>query len=478
MKVLLDFERLILAEDCQKFIVSNTEEENELDLESVVLQDASFNKDVFQINEGLAKAFKLAMQYVESLEKYRLIYLEKTMEQTFFEKANRDDFDNLLRKYTKQIEIFDEIPLSNDIGIIRVDSGKLKDLFLPIPKKRLKRIQDTLPVECMRRMKNLINYYSKSNENIMRTPATVEEFVTFKQNLQCCHDNEVETEDTYEEVTELFQLVGEHKIKTLKVFGRISDEMSQARSTLKTNINISDASIDDSTQKFSRQMKTAVPELQKQMKQIHEDMKDRRLENDVEHLDEMVAFVRECDAQLTEYEDLSVKYQHYQPLLGMQVTEYDDLEDIRADLNVKRDLWVSLHEWVGKTTSWMTAAMTDIDTETVNNEIKKYTKVGNRCARTLGETKAVSKLKELVNQFKETMPIVDNLGSTALLDRHWTMITELIGYDIPADKEFTLGKIIENNIFVHQEAIAEIATQAAQGHCKTILESTSCQLIS
>eukprot|EP00494_Astrolonche_serrata_P031587 UN31856 len=60
------------------------------------------------------------------------------------------------------------------------------------------------------------------------------------------------------------------------------------------------------------------------------------------------------------------------------------------------------------------------------------------------------------------MPIVEHLGSPALKERHWVQLTKTVGYDIKADESFTLGKLIENKITEYEEAISEVATQAAQ----------------
>lgn len=46
----------------------------------------------------------------------------------------------------------------------------------------------------------------------------------------------------------------------------------------------------------------------------------------------------------------------------------------------------------------------------------------------------VARLKDVVDDFKELLPLVDELGNTALQQRHWQQIFELIGADIaPAD---------------------------------------------
>ena len=45
------------------------------------------------------------------------------------------------------------------------------------------------------------------NENIMKTPATVAEFVTFKEDLKMVHSREDEIETRFEEINDMFTLI-------------------------------------------------------------------------------------------------------------------------------------------------------------------------------------------------------------------------------------------------------------------------------
>ena len=58
---------------------------------------------------------------------------------------------------------------------------------------------------------------------------------------------------------------------------------------------------------------------------------------------------------------------------------------------------------------------------------------------------AVAKLKKLVFEFKEAMPIVEALGNINLNKEHWDEIKSILNIpDFPLEeKYFTLGNLIE-----------------------------------
>ena len=104
----------------------------------------------------------------------------------------------------------------------------------------------------------------------------------------------------------------------------------------------------------------------------------------------------------------------------------------------------------------------NIDKKSIEVEIKKYMKVANKIGRILMDNEVVDVLRMDIQDFGVSMPIIEHLGSPALKQRHWDQLKEVIGYDIQQDKNFILGKLIEQKITTFEEAIGEIATQAAQ----------------
>jgi dynein heavy chain len=87
-----------------------------------------------------------------------------------------------------------------------------------------------------------------------------------------------------------------------------------------------------------------------------------------------------------------------------------------------------------------------------------------KCERGLPDgSTAVAKLKQMVFEFKETMPIVVALGNKNLKSYHWLQIKDVLQVEYPIeDMDFTLGTLINWNAAQFQEEIQTVSTTASQ----------------
>ena len=63
--------------------------------------------------------------------------------------------------------------------------------------------------------------------------------------------------------------------------------------------------------------------------------------------------------------------------------------------------------------------------------------------------------------FKEGMPVISSLRNPALKHRHWKEINSITGTTVREDKQFTLGNLIDMELFELREQISEISTKAS-----------------
>ena len=86
-----------------------------------------------------------------------------------------------------------------------------------------------------------------------------------------------------------------------------------------------------------------------------------------------------------------------------------------------------------------------------------------RLEKNLDPNPIQEKLKILVNQFKDAMPIVTALRNDKLEEHHWAQIKALIKKDIDVSQsDFSLKSLIDMDVNQYQEDIVVISTQATQ----------------
>ena len=72
-------------------------------------------------------------------------------------------------------------------------------------------------------------------------------------------------------------------------------------------------------------------------------------------------------------------------------------------------------------------------------------------------------LKQKIDTFKRTMPLIQDLRNPAMRDRHWTQLKEEIHKPFDeAGEDFTLEKIIELGLDQHSEIVGDISAAASK----------------
>ena len=107
-------------------------------------------------------------------------------------------------------------------------------------------------------------------------------------------------------------------------------------------------------------------------------------------------------------------------------------------------MWRSLKEWEAMTAVWVKTQFTQIDAAAIEKEAVKFSKISNRVTKTLVDNPIGNRLKDLVDTFKGTMPIVVALRCPDLKDNHWKEIMDLLETDFEIEaEEFTLNSLID-----------------------------------
>ena len=438
-------------------------EGSEFKLESMVLDDPGFLEVKAGIKIGLGLAFQAAGIYAQSFESHRDTYLENlATEISSFADAPINVFSDLIHKYDSQIKEFSKMATSANIGIIQVDSTNLKALFLPSPKQRLSEIEKLLPAVAREKCRELWEKLKDASARISVIPATVEEFVDIMAFLAKIHEAQDTDHASYLFIQELYNLMNEHKIRIPESDKQMFEKLTQTRQTFKTAILLSESGINSNTERFSKELEAEIPLLTEDVKSIVEELKDSSISRVDADLDEVIAFLELRDEQLLILEEKAQRYQFQQEVLQVEIVQYDELREARADLDVKLSLWSSLKTWSEFTHLWMHARFDKIDVEEISKQVGIYNKVYSKAKRMLEANPVVALLREKISEFQNTLPVVSDLRNPDLQKHHWDAIQRLLNHDVKNDPNFTLGTLITLNAMAHKSEIAIISNKAAQ----------------
>lgn len=122
------------------------------------------------------------------------------------------------------------------------------------------------------------------------------------------------------------------------------------------------------------------------------------------------------------------------------------MRNLKEDLELRYLMWKSLTEWRSLTKSWIDGKFNEIDTEQIISKGEYFTNIIRKSQKKLPPNPILDELKEIVFDFKDTMPVVIALRNKNLKDHHWKDIKTFIGQNFEIDDDFTLQKLMAMNV--------------------------------
>lgn len=163
----------------------------------------------------------------------------------------------------------------------------------------------------------------------------------------------------------------------------------------------------------------------------------------------------------------------------MEVSRFDILDEVMADVKLRMLLWESMDTWAKTLQEWYTSDFNSLNTEDMNMFTAKNVKNINQLEKGLPPNLIVPKLKEEVEMLKDKvyiftikilktksinilqLPTIQYLRNPSLKQRHWMKIENLLGHKFKADEVVTLQMLESLQVFNYPAQLLEISGQAS-----------------
>ncbi|OHS96678.1 Dynein heavy chain family protein [Tritrichomonas foetus] len=156
-------------------------------------------------------------------------------------------------------------------------------------------------------------------------------------------------------------------------------------------------------------------------------------------------------------------YSGGQELFGLPRTELPELADLAKQLKLLNQLYGLYNEVNSYTRSirdvlWVNVKFSDIEAIMTDFQSK-----ARRLPSDMKNWPAYIDLQNKIDNFVDTMPILDALSNPAVQDCHWKQIIELTGCELDTDKDvFRLGHVFDAGLLDHKDDVHDICNAAQQ----------------
>eukprot|EP01135_Chromosphaera_perkinsii_P003458 Nk52_evm27s243 gene=Nk52_evmTU27s243 len=205
-----------------------------------------------------------------------------------------------------------------------------------------------------------------------------------------------------------------------------------------------------------------VEELEANAKQL-EEFRDL---GDLKELPKYLKKAQHLQSRLDSAADKIEQFNVEEEVFGWVKTSYPQRSDLIQALDPYLKLYETAVSFNKAHRLWVEGTFTDMDPETVENEASTVWRTMYKLQKTFVDVPAARKMaeatKEKVDDFKQHLPIIHALANPGMRDRHWNMVSEVVGFDLRPDKDLTLTKLLEMNLESHMEKFETISEAATK----------------
>jgi dynein heavy chain len=154
--------------------------------------------------------------------------------------------------------------------------------------------------------------------------------------------------------------------------------------------------------------------------------------------------------------------------LGMTATEFNQANEVEKVLEPYKNLWTTIARFDKAHKLWTKGPLFELDAEQVEEEAKEIFITVNKASLKLAQeapevAEAAMGVKERVDEFQQSLPLIRALCQKGLKERHWTSIADVIGFPIkPEDRTNTLSRLVDLGIETHLEGLEAISEMAGK----------------
>ncbi|XP_038615472.1 dynein heavy chain 6, axonemal [Tachyglossus aculeatus] len=433
---------------------------------STVFEDDMHLQSLIQgIKDVVQSAFEAANMYAGTFENFQLFFKENEnldLEALKQQEPDVSFFAEQLKKYHKEHKDALAIKPTRNLGMLLIDTIELKKKLIPSPKRCLEVINEMLPVLSKKKVDAIISEAQDAQYKLEFVPSATLEYVN---SLNFLDEIQKRIESLTEEskaVSQMYKLIDQYVVPTppedFAVFATLKPSVIAVQDAIDKSVGERDTTI----KKFCHYLGKDIAELNKEVIEVKQQAQDPQLLDIAADQTKVKQILNDLQVTLDELQKRAFQYKSYQKNFKVEVSKFNVLEEVCAELKLKQLLWDSFYEWDIHQTEWLECKFDVLDPEQLNSQVAKYAKFVSQLEKGLPSNNVVPLLKQKVEKMREKLPVITDLRNPFLKPRHWAVLEQTINAAL-VDVEFplSLARLIELNAFDFAQEIQDVSGMAS-----------------
>ncbi|XP_066933177.1 dynein axonemal heavy chain 2-like [Clytia hemisphaerica] len=434
----------------------------------IVGNDDETKKIQSHLATGMSQNSTLLLQYLTTWDSYREIWeLDKEAFIRRYQRLNPpvSSFDADISRYTEVANNVQKVETIVNIQFVLLDSSPLKFSILSHCNEWQNGFTRVLKEMAISKLTDLHTFMEGNSKTLRTAPGNLEHLSTSIQLLEDLQADLTNTEAKIPPLHEQFVILEKYEVE-------ISEEVQEQLQTLgpawiafQQCLIDCDDMLRKSKEKFKAGLLSSSEEFKKAVSNLEDEFALRGPISPKIAVNEALAAIKAFNNQVDSLKEQEAKIRRGLNIFKIEQQPSKALKSVEKDIGLLQQIWLITEEWEGLWSKWKYGKFADLvttDLETTSQVLLKRIHKLNREVK--DKNWEISEaIKSRIDQFKRTMPLIQDLKNEAMRERHWSEIKSSIqkAFDHESNA-FTLEQIIGLGLDQFAEQISEISAAASK----------------
>ncbi|XP_028395151.1 dynein heavy chain 3, axonemal-like isoform X1 [Dendronephthya gigantea] len=186
-------------------------------------------------------------------------------------------------------------------------------------------------------------------------------------------------------------------------------------------------------------------------------------------IDEMTKNVEKLDeieVSLTSARDELEELNREEELLEWEPSQFPVLQEMIAYKEPYDKLWRTAFNFHNKHEHWLNGPFSEVNAEEVEEEVSGMWRTMYKLTKSFsdvpGPKRIADSVKTKIDKFKAHLPLLQTICNPGIRDRHWDLMSDIVGFDIKPEADTSLCNMLEYGLHKCLDKLEDISVSASK----------------
>lgn len=384
------------------------------------------------------------------------------------EKIKDDIYEH---KRLEQI-LLNRIPESITVSMFKINCNDIRNMYAQKYRDIVEKEIHMIAGLAKSRNTQLTEEFKEITRKVTEPPENIDQLDQIKNFIAECGVKIKKKQNEIHECMEIYKILDEFNFQFTNVEQNAKWDLFGAPQRLVKVIESQSLILDKEKDRMTKQMEMEQEAFEEELDGLISTVGDFHKNNKMDKYIEIAKEVESYDNKISQLIEQARVYNTREFIVGKEQKDYSRLQKMAKDFQPYSNLWKTTMTWKTQYNEWMTGKWENLKAEELVNTFEQCLKNMSQCVRFFSQDTEEFKvkfkdivpiaktIKEQIDEFKPIVPLAEALRKEGMLERHWTQLSTMVGFDICPDENFTLTKVIELGMKKHVAAAEEIGEKA------------------